>query len=196
MIPVEVYHGTTSNWLESIQSGIDLNRARRYADFGRGFYTTSNFNQAMRWARGRAKAHNDKETNVIRNQLVDPIVMKFTVDVDLLIGFSHCIFKKPDEKWAEFVYNNRTGESYLWSDFHNWDRRYDFVFGYVADGPMLTLIEQAKAGDIDPANFHKMIQPMYPDKDDQLSFHTLRAVECLTLKEVIYDVAETIRGNG
>jgi hypothetical protein len=51
-----LYHGTDDNAAARIVSeGVDLTKCSPLADFGRGFYTTTNLEQAKNWASLKAK---------------------------------------------------------------------------------------------------------------------------------------------
>lgn len=48
---IRFYHGTEKSAASNIRSnGIDLSRSRANTDFGRGFYTTTDYAQAQKWA--------------------------------------------------------------------------------------------------------------------------------------------------
>ncbi len=51
---IVLFHGTLDVEVASIMQGVDLDRCRSLRDFGRGFYTTTNQQQAERWARDLA----------------------------------------------------------------------------------------------------------------------------------------------
>ncbi len=48
--PVALYHGTIDRHVPSILAGVDATKGRRFAHFGRGFYTTTLERQARTWA--------------------------------------------------------------------------------------------------------------------------------------------------
>ena len=50
-----LFHGTSDLWTPSILLAVDLSKARPLTDFGRGFYTTTNLDQARRWAKTVAR---------------------------------------------------------------------------------------------------------------------------------------------
>lgn len=54
----QVYHGTISIHKESLKNGIDINRGFDSVDFGKGFYTTTNYQQAKLFAEINAKRYN------------------------------------------------------------------------------------------------------------------------------------------
>jgi hypothetical protein len=49
---IVLYHGTLDVNVASILNAVDLAQCRHLTDFGRGFYTTTNRQQAQRWAIG------------------------------------------------------------------------------------------------------------------------------------------------
>lgn len=52
---LQLYHGTTTTRVESIlQHGIDVTRGSAMADFGRGFYTTTDEGNARLWSQRKA----------------------------------------------------------------------------------------------------------------------------------------------
>jgi len=51
-----VYHGTTLTYAQEIEAGnISVARGKLHRDFGRGFYTTTVYRRARRWANIKAK---------------------------------------------------------------------------------------------------------------------------------------------
>jgi len=182
-----VYHGTTTKHLLSLKR-IDLNKCSKYADFGRGFYTTSNYSQALSFAEMRAKDHNLEELNQktlfpdYEMNLVRPLIMVYNLNIKKLSGLNKYFFDCPDKKWAEFIYNNRVGLNKVISNFHNWNRQFGFVFGHVADAAIAPLILDVKSGIINFEEFYRKIQPYDRKNGNQLSFHTEAALECLSLK--------------
>jgi hypothetical protein len=47
--PLVLFHGTLALHVPSIETGVDLRRARDRLDFGRGFYVTTSEEQARTW---------------------------------------------------------------------------------------------------------------------------------------------------
>jgi hypothetical protein len=193
-IPTIVYHGTTTKFKGALES-IDLSKGRTFADFGQGFYATSNFNQAMAFARGKTRDIVESELELFSAsngkytpKLVKPLVVTYKVNVYILNRLSGKIFSLPDDKWAEFVYNNRVGGNLIISNFHNWNKSFDFVYGHLADTEIAPLIKRIKKGEIDYKEFCKEMKPLNPNTDNQISFHTSKAVRGLKfVKEVIDD---------
>ena len=90
-----LYHG--SNVLVSTPKILVTNRM---LDFGAGFYTTSNRQQAVKWAK----------TQTIRRRKGKPIVSMYDFDEEKLDGISVCRFESADKEWLNFVADNRKGK--------------------------------------------------------------------------------------
>ncbi|MDO4291722.1 MAG: DUF3990 domain-containing protein [Eubacteriales bacterium] len=106
-----LYHGSNV-----VVESPKLIKQNRYLDFGFGFYTTTNRDQAVNFA-GKV---------VERRKTGEPILNIYSVDETA--AFRECSllrFEKPDMAWLDFVAENREG-SYR-------GKQYDLVYGAVAD---------------------------------------------------------------
>lgn len=93
-----VFHG--SCFIVNEPKIINVGRA---LDFGSGFYTTSNLNQAKKWA------------NIVayRNDVNKKIINKYYFDFENAIKeLDILIFEKADEKWLDFICLNRQKKIY------------------------------------------------------------------------------------
>jgi len=91
-----------------------LVESNRMLDFGPGFYTTTNREQAIRFAK-----------SVVAKRGGSPILNTYEFDEP---GFDRCLVRRfdgPTAEWLDFVAANRTGK-YA-------GVRYDLVFGPVAN---------------------------------------------------------------
>ena len=157
---MKLYHGS----IVGVEKP-DLKKCRSETDFGRGFYTTTSFEQAKRWAKivqNRANAQS-------------MAVSEFEFDEKLLYANDYKVrhFEKATKDWLEFVKSNRRGVS---------TELYDLVMGPVANDSLyatLLLYEQgvltADAA-IEQLKTHTLF--------DQLSFHTEKALANLKFVEV------------
>lgn len=106
-----LYHGSNV-----IVEHPKLVRQNRFLDFGFGFYTTTNREQAVNFA---AKVSERRKTGkAILN----------IYDIDEKVAFQKCSllrFDNPDERWLNFVAANRQG------DYQG--KRYDLIYGAVAN---------------------------------------------------------------
>lgn len=111
-----LYHG--SNMTVAIPKLIKQNR---FLDFGFGFYTTTNKEQAIGFAKKVFQ----------RRKVGDCIVNIYEIQEDL--AFNECSllkFESANEAWIDFVAANRQG-TYQ-------GKSYDFIFGPVADDDVYT----------------------------------------------------------
>lgn len=185
-----VYHGTISSCLDSIRNGINLSVCNVRTDFGQGFYATFNYDQAMNFAIQKANDNNNSEDEKKEEisdyevQYVKPIVIEFNLNVNNILKLKGEFFTDTSDRWVEFIYNNRVGIYSLTSEYHNCDKRFDFVYGYVADSSLYPTIKKYKLGIISFEELKRGIQPYKYSKFkyDQLSFHSEEALKCLKIK--------------
>lgn len=105
-----------------------LIQQNRFLDFGYGFYTTTNKNQAISFA-GKVSLRRGGER----------IVSIYEINEER--AFSECSvlrFDSPDEAWLDFVSDNRSG-SYKGAAF-------DFIFGPVANDDVFRTFSLYTAG--------------------------------------------------
>ena len=90
-----LYHGSNV-----IVEHPKLVKQNRYLDFGFGFYTTTNRDQAVNFAAKVASRRKEGE----------PVLNIYTIDEKA--AYAKCnlmYFDNPDEKWLDFVAANRQG---------------------------------------------------------------------------------------
>lgn len=182
-IPDTVYHGTTSCFLSSFNEGIDLSKGNNSADFGKGFYTTSNYQQAKLWA----KLKTDNRNELCENNKVctNPMILTYTVDKKQLASLQGLLFDGSGDKWKEFIYNNRMFMiNKQISDFKNNDAQYPFVYGEVADSKISRIMYKVKTGKMNYQDFKSALEPLHSFQSDQLSFHSKEALSALTLTNI------------
>lgn len=118
-----LYHG--SNIVVEKPRLIEQNR---YLDFGNGFYTTANKDQAISFARKVA----------LRRGGI-PIVSAFEFDLDSKLDtFNVKVFEAPDEEWLDFVSANRSG---IYNGI-----LYDLIIGAVANDDVYRTIQLYLSG--------------------------------------------------
>jgi Protein of unknown function (DUF3990) len=86
-----LYHGTIDADVASITRGVDLNRCKHLQDFGRGFYTSTNQQQAERWAQDRANRVG-----------YNPAVISFAIDRHSLALLDSLFFVRGDPSAFDF----------------------------------------------------------------------------------------------
>ena len=119
-----VYHGS-----DVIVEKPMLIKSHRKLDFGPGFYTTSNENQAVSFAH-KVMLRNGSNTEYVSTYEID--MKKISTILDVLE------FKKPDEKWLDFVYENRQGKY--------GGRLYDVIVGPVANDTIYRVFRLYETG--------------------------------------------------
>ena len=119
-----IYHGSNV-----IVQEPKLVQQNRFLDFGYGFYTTTNKSQAIGFSDKVTKRRKEGNKSVSIYEL------------DEQKAFSECSvlrFDSPDEKWLDFVSNNRSGNYF--------DEKYDFVYGPVANDDVYATFTLYTAG--------------------------------------------------
>lgn len=111
-----LYHGSNV-----VVSSPKLIQQNRFLDFGFGFYTTTNKEQAIAFA-DKVYKRRKKGSRIVN-----------IYEVDEQKAFAECSvlrFDSPDEAWLDFVSDNRSG---------NYEgEAFDFVYGPVANDDVYT----------------------------------------------------------
>lgn len=157
---MNLYHGG----INSIAT-TEILESQRFLDFGKGFYTTTNREQADNWA-------NIKQRRAGKNS--QAIVSVYILDDHLLNDdkYKVRIFLKANEEWLDFIISNRTGSQ-------QYD--YDIVKGAVANDTLYATLSLFEAGllskkeTIVRLKTHKLF--------DQISFHNPYALKELKFIE-------------
>lgn len=155
---MRLYHGSTVAVRKP-----SLRPGRSNADFGKGFYTTSNPEQAERWA------HIKQE----REQAHRAVVSVYEFDEKLLDNTDWNIrrFNGADESWLYFVTDCRKSRGH----------DYDLVLGPVANDKVFTTVNLFESGVLSAEA--AILQLKAYKTYDQLSFHTQRVIESLKFVE-------------
>ena len=131
----------------------EIRKTKYTKDFSWGFYCTKSYEQAWRWAERR---HADGVVNVY-SYVENP-------DLNILR------FDEMTDEWLDFIASCRSGK------VHN----YDIVEGPMADDTIWNFVNDYLSGDISRAVFWEYAKFKHPTH--QMSFHTLRALDCLTFE--------------
>lgn len=155
---LKLYHGSNVEVRKP-----SLLKSWKNTDFGRGFYTTTQKEQAEHWT----------SIKMDRAKKGRRVVSVFEVDETILSNLEFKIreFHGPDEAWLNFVVNSRKGI----------EHDYDLVFGPVANDKVFTVVNLYESGII---NATTAISELKAYKTyDQLSFHTERVIKELRFVE-------------
>ena len=137
----------------------------RRLDFGTGFYLTSSYEQAERWAYLTAK----------RREVGKPIITSYCFNEEMLNSLKVTQFKGASVEWLKFVANNRNVE--------NFTNDSDIVIGPVANDRTMPVIKLYFSGIYDE---DETIKRLLPQKlKDQYAFKTEMALKALILDEVV-----------
>lgn len=146
-----VYHGSTE-----IIKNPDVLHSYRPLDFGKGFYVTTNKNQAENWA---------KRKSVILGK--EKAIVNF-YEMDKNFGELKCKnFGEDLSEWIDFVCHCRDGGT----DYE----KYDVIIGKVANDKVFRVVDMYHDGLWDKERAIKEIRA-YPNYD-QIAFITQKAVE-------------------
>lgn len=155
-----LYHGSNVEVKEPI-----LLKVQRELDFGKGFYTTSDMEQAARWAWRTAKRRGESNA----------FVTVYEVKDDELKNIRLLSFDLPNVEWLNFVVKNRKGE-YIAGDW-------DIISGPVADDQTAQVIDLYLEGAYDEEEAIRRF--LTQGLKDQYAFKTDEALKLLIFKEVI-----------
>lgn len=132
--------------------------SNRTLDFGRGFYTTTNYEQAEKWARKVIK----------RRKEMSAYISFYEFDIEeAKKNLRVHTFDGADESWLNYVCDCRAGKD-LQDD-------YDIVWGPVADDDVYTtlILYERDILDKEATLKHLKIKKLY----NQILFHTEKALE-------------------
>lgn len=154
-----LYHG--SNVIVDIPH---LLKVQRTLDFGRGFYTTSDFEQAKKWAQRTVKIREAGEA----------CVSCYELDKNKLDDLKILRFSETNLEWLDYISNNRKNKGM--------EDDWDVVIGPVANDQTFPTILLYLDGYIDAESAIKQLLPQ--KLKDQYTFKTARALSLLKFIEV------------
>ncbi len=142
-----------------------LLKVQRELDFGKGFYTTSDLEQATKWAKRTALRLRQERSCVSVYELDDMAFMALRV----------LRFDRPDAGWLRYVVSNRKAVPI--------QEEWDVVTGPVANDQTFPVIDLYLDGMYDE---DEAIKRLLPQKlKDQYAFKTEAAIKLLHCVEVI-----------
>ena len=140
-------------------------RPDRRLDFGTGFYLTSSYEQAERWALLTVKRRGEGK----------PVITSYDFDENMIASLKVIRFEGATREWLKFVANNRNIEDFTDDS--------DIVIGPVANDRTMPVIKLYFSGIYDE---DETIKRLLPQKlKDQYAFKSERALNSLTLSEVM-----------
>ncbi len=160
---MKLYHGGNIGIPEP---RIIIPDSKRTVDFGHGFYTTTNYEQAERWSRiRRQRNQNSGFVSIFEapNNLLEIPALKVLR------------FNSADHAWLDFVMKNR-------NDL-NFQHDYDLVAGPVANDRVYTTLSLFESELLDAnETIHRLKTYVLTD---QMLFHSEKALRHLTFLDTI-----------
>lgn len=148
---IKLYHGSTVAVRKP-----SLRPGRPNADFGKGFYTTSNLEQAERWAHIKQEREEAERAVVSVYEFDESILDRQDLNIRRFTG--------ADEPWLLFVADCRKSRPH----------EYDLVQGPVANDKVFTTVNLYESGVLSAEA--AILQLKAYKTYDQLSFHTERVI--------------------
>ena len=149
-----LYHGSLV-----IVENPEIRVGDRYLDFGYGFYTTMNKEQAIKWTE---KQKNRKGADTGYVSIYDLDIEKAESELKIIR------FDEADEEWLSFISDNRKGQC---------GEVYDIVIGPVADDGVYEVVRLYEIGvyDLEEALKRLRVEELY----NQILFHTEKSLKYL-----------------
>lgn len=164
-----LYHGSTE-----LVDRPEIRTSENYLDFGTGFYTTTSYEQAERWAKTKMRRENKSVGYVT--------IYEFDFDA----AKAECTirhFEKAEMNWLQFVTGNRSGETV--------NDGADMHIGPVADDKVYQSIRLFETGVLDAEETIKRLKT--EELQDQWTFHTekiLSYIKYIDNKEIRKEIAK------
>ena len=146
-----LYHGSNVDVVAP-----DLLHSRPNVDFGKGFYTTPLYEQAVNWVR-KFKTRGDKA-----------IIAKYEFDEPASAVLKIMKFESYSEEWLDFILNCRAGKD---------SSDYDIVMGGVANDKVFNTVELYFNNLIDKKEALKRLK--YEKPNWQVCFRTEKSLNYL-----------------
>lgn len=158
-----IYHGSTE-----LVDQPEIRKSKNYLDFGTGFYTTTSYDQAERWARIKMSREN-ADNGYVSIYEFDLAAAEKETQIQR--------FTQADIEWLTFVIENRRGEALA--------KTVDMHVGPVADDNVYRSIRLFETGVLDAEETVKRLKTEV--LQDQWTFHTdriLSFVKFIGYKEI------------
>lgn len=153
-----IYHGS----IDMVEAP-EIRESNRTLDYGRGFYTTTSYEQAESWVKLKM---GEKKVSL-------GYVCVYEFDKIALQNLNALVFDAPTDEWVDFVMKNRTRKGYV--------HEYDLVYGPVANDKVYAAFALYEGGLIDKKT---LISELKTYKlVDQYLFHTSEAIQYIKFIE-------------
>ena len=170
-----LYHGSYAEI-----SSIDLSYSRSSLDFGKGFYLTSSYEQALNYIPSAVKKNIRRRKLPTDFQIADGrlSVFRFNPNPELAIHY----FETTDLDWLHFIAANR--DDTLFQDFLKHFQTCDIVGGKVADDSTAATLNSYITGEYGIPGSAKAdnfaVEQLLPNRlTDQFCFRTMKSLKSL-----------------
>lgn len=170
-----LYHGSYAKI-----SSIDLSYSRSSLDFGKGFYLTSSYEQALNYIPSAVKKNICRRKLPTDFQIADGhlSVFRFHPNPELAIHY----FETADLDWLHFIAANR--DDTLFQDFLKHFQTCDIVGGNVADDSTAATLNSYITGEYGIPGSAKAdnfaVEQLLPNRlTDQFCFRTMKSLKSL-----------------
>ena len=154
---MKLYHGSLE-----VVSEPRIITPNRTLDYGRGFYTTTSYEQAEQWVRRRKETqHSVGYVNVYELADILPEEIK------------QLRFETPTEEWVDFVMHNCTERGF--------EHSFDIVYGPVANDRVYAAFALYESNLLDKEGLIRELRTY--ELVDQFLFHTEQSLQHLTFIE-------------
>lgn len=155
---MKVYHGSLE-----IVTNPSIEILNFKTDFGKGFYTTTDYEQAKRWT----KIKRDRALNESDKMSLSKYVNSYEYTPNKELNVLE--FMNATSEWIDFVFANRNSEELL----HD----YDIVVGPVANDNLYATLRLYERNFISKEEAIKTLKTY--KLSNQISFHTERALQTI-----------------
>lgn len=138
--------------------------SKRFLDFGTGFYLTSDYEQAKKWA--------IRTTN--RRGKGSPTISVFNVNENEIKNLNTLVFESANKEWLQYISANRTNKHV--------EDTYDVIIGPVANDQAIRTVNNYLKGYFDETIAIQLLLPQ--NLKDQYVFKTPKAISALEFSEV------------
>ena len=154
-----LYHGSNLEVKEP-----KIIKSKRLLDFGTGFYLTTDYEQAKKWAL-RTTSRREEGT---------PSITVFSFDENELDKLDVLTFEGANKEWLRYISANRTDKTA--------EDSYDIVIGPVANDQAIRTVNNYLKGYFDEEIAIQLLLPQ--NLKEQVVFKTKKALDMLKYNEV------------
>lgn len=185
---MKVYHGTIlADALNIANHGVDLQKSKKFLDFGKGFYTTPDYEMAKNMAK-RSAAY--KKTKYCPENLF-PAILTFEYNENTCLDIKK--FHQEDMEWAKFILYHRLPielsdqlnlfQNHRDIQYAHETQMYDIIIGGTADGDIARIASALRYGTILPKDYSIDLRDFLKDDGKsygtQIVFCTEKALSCI-----------------